>query len=449
MLDPFAEHSKTSMGEHLSDFIDHLRTRGVDAKQVRQAKSRLGKALADMGVRVPPDMSTEKAERFLLRLVEDEVLSAKTRNDYLGLLAQFADWGVNRERWPSNPFKCIKKLNAEVDVTRERRALTIDELRQLVEAAKVRSMENYKARCPKASPATLDRKLRQGLERSMVYKAAAMTGLRLKELRTLRWVDVGIDTDQPTLTVQAKYAKSKREDTVELSTEMAESLREWREFRRQELGRPVSGGERIFFVCQHMFEHFPKDALAAGLARADEQGEIITEDDTGRVIDFHSLRHTFSTLLSSAGVTPQVAQKLMRHADITTTMKTYTHIEVLDRRAAVEALPSMVEDSGIEEMKVAVGAENLRGARATNMQPISPPGGSVGGTSGQSRGEQEKPQNLDSAAFSKGVGAFCQSESQTDRKSPECGRRDSNPHSVTYMSLKHARLPVPPLPRGP
>lgn len=30
---------------------------------------------------------------------------------------------------------------------------------------------------------------------------------------------------------------------------------------------------------------------------------------------------------------------------------------------------------------------------------------------------------------------------------PDCGRRDSNPHSVTYMSLKHARLPVPPLPR--
>jgi len=44
------------------------------------------------------------------------------------------------------------------------------------------------------------------------------------------------------------------------------------------------------------------------------------------VLDFHSFRHTTATLLSMAGVTPRVAQSILRHAQITTTMKTYTHL---------------------------------------------------------------------------------------------------------------------------
>jgi integrase len=57
-------------------------------------------------------------------------------------------------------------------------------------------------------------------------------------------------------------------------------------------------------------------------------------------VDVHSLRHTFATLLARNGVTPSVAQKLMRHSDIRLTMNTYTHLDLADTAGAVAALPA-------------------------------------------------------------------------------------------------------------
>ena len=58
-------------------------------------------------------------------------------------------------------------------------------------------------------------------------------------------------------------------------------------------------------------------------------------------MDVHSLRHTFATMLSQAGVRPRAAQELMRHSDIRLTMSTYTHLGLVDTAGAVEALPSV------------------------------------------------------------------------------------------------------------
>ena len=42
-----------------------------------------------------------------------------------------------------------------------------------------------------------------------------------------------------------------------------------------------------------------------------------------------------------SGVSPSVAQKLMRHSDIRLTMNTYTHLDLADTASAVAALPAM------------------------------------------------------------------------------------------------------------
>src|SRR2546423_1062067 len=56
-------------------------------------------------------------------------------------------------------------------------------------------------------------------------------------------------------------------------------------------------------------------------------------------IVFHSLRHTTATLLARAKVHPSVAQKILRHADIETTLAIYTHLDgIEDMRAAVAKL---------------------------------------------------------------------------------------------------------------
>ena len=60
----------------------------------------------------------------------------------------------------------------------------------------------------------------------------------------------------------------------------------------------------------------------------------------GLFADFHGLRHLFISSLERAGVTPKMAQTLARHSDIRLTLGVYTHVELDDQTAAIEALPA-------------------------------------------------------------------------------------------------------------
>lgn len=50
------------------------------------------------------------------------------------------------------------------------------------------------------------------------------------------------------------------------------------------------------------------------------------QDQTGLTITAHQIRHGYATALFEAGVEPKVAQKLLGHAQISTTMDIYTHV---------------------------------------------------------------------------------------------------------------------------
>jgi hypothetical protein len=67
--------------------------------------------------------------------------------------------------------------------------------------------------------------------------------------------------------------------------------------------------------------------------------DVECEDDRGRVLDFHALRHTFISNLARAGVHPRNAQALARHSTIDLTMNVYTHVDLADLASDVESLP--------------------------------------------------------------------------------------------------------------
>ena len=77
---------------------------------------------------------------------------------------------------------------------------------------------------------------------------------------------------------------------------------------------------------------FRKDLKAAGIAYVDAKGEYA---------DFHSLRKTFGTMLTLAGVPQRVVMELMRHSDMRLTAKTYTDAGMLPSDATVASLPSL------------------------------------------------------------------------------------------------------------
>ncbi len=82
-----------------------------------------------------------------------------------------------------------------------------------------------------------------------------------------------------------------------------------------------------------------------------------------RALRFHDLRHTAATLMLKAGVDPHRVQRIVRHGDVSTTTRTYAHLNVDDLRGAVLApwLAPPVELAAVEREaapKVAVGAES-------------------------------------------------------------------------------------------
>jgi integrase len=73
-----------------------------------------------------------------------------------------------------------------------------------------------------------------------------------------------------------------------------------------------------------------------------------------RKMRFHDLRHATATLLLRAKVDAHRVQRILRHANINTTLGTYGHLDVEDLREAINALPAGPEVPAIEPL-VAVG----------------------------------------------------------------------------------------------
>ena len=73
----------------------------------------------------------------------------------------------------------------------------------------------------------------------------------------------------------------------------------------------------------------------------EETDFLMYKDREGRFADFHALRHTTGSFLAAGGVSPKVAQAVMRHSDINLTMSTYSHAYREDEAKAAESLPDL------------------------------------------------------------------------------------------------------------
>jgi len=90
--------------------------------------------------------------------------------------------------------------------------------------------------------------------------------------------------------------------------------------------------------------NMPSVSMAAIMIKKDlAAAKIAYRDESGRDIDFHSLRHTFCSNLALAGVHPTVAQQLARHADIKITMKYYTHVLHESKVKAIDSVSVLTQ----------------------------------------------------------------------------------------------------------
>ena len=312
VVDRFAAHRRAPLAEHLSDFKTNLLDKGNTAKHANLVHKRAEAVVKACGCVRIGDVSASRVQSYLAQRRRSG-LSIQTSNFYLQAAKQFFGWLVADRRTDDNPLAHLKGQNVKLDRRHDRRALELEELQRLIEAT-VAGPQHHRMTGP---------------DRAMLYKMAVSTGLRANELATLTWASLDFEGPEPSVTVLAGYSKHRREDLVYLPLELAQDLAEWR-IQRQDAG----DADKVFATFD------PK--RGAKMIRKDlELAGIPYKDSSGKVADFHSLRHTCATLLVKAGVDPKVVQLFVRHSTIGLTMDRYTHMRVADQRGALKALPTL------------------------------------------------------------------------------------------------------------
>ena len=345
-----SQHARTLLEDHFAAFDTRQHARGMDDKYRGNTLRSLRRVAADCGFRVFADLRAEPFETWLVARTEAGS-SARTRNLARESWLVFLNWCVETGRLTVNPFAGLSKANAKADPRRQRRPLSEDELGRLLAVARTRPLDaklainrgerkgQAGARLTDATRAALDR---AGRERALVYKTLVLTGLRKSELGSITVGQVNLD-DRPHIVLAAADEKARRGALVPLRADLADDLRNWLTERldetqskarlaRQPIPAALPSDALLFCIPLHLIRNLKKDLTAAG---------IPVRDGQGFVIDLHSMRHTLATMLAKGGVTPRVAQEMMRHSDPRLTANVYTTLSMADTRSALDSLPSL------------------------------------------------------------------------------------------------------------
>jgi len=464
LTDPFAAHRSSPLTAHLDDFAAHLRAKGDTEEHVRQTVGRARALFDGCGFKVSGDVDSSQAAEWLTALRQSgpsiaipvgmaeftpaqaasllgisgtAVRSAVSRhgltaegqgkarkypratvealvdlssrgagpqtvNHYVRAVRGFFRWMVRAKRLRSNPLDTLSLLNTQTDVRHGRRELTADELRALLAATRAS-----------------DRTFRglTGEERFHLYLTAATSGFRASALANLTPADFDLKADPTTVTLAARFNKSRKQRVQPIPSEVGVELRKF--LKTKPADCPVWGGT---WAKDHRgAEMIRGDLEAAGIAYA------VEGPDGAEHADFHSLRHSFLTLGGRSGIDLRTLQELAGHSKPELTAR-YSHRRLYDLAGAIGKLPNIIPTDGLEKASLkATGTDPVctqlarTPCKSEQLQSSAGKSGGAGGT------ENEMKQPL----VSQGFGLL---QSTADISSLERGRRDSNPQPPDRQS---------------
>jgi integrase len=376
LADPYVDSKKRPLGDHLNDFSSALKAKGDSSGHVALTVSRIKAVFDATGVVWLADLDAARTADFLtalrvdhppvelptdresFRMVEVAGLlgikpssvtkaiqrngleatgagkarrfprgtvqaladrlargaSPETVNHYVRALRSFGRWLVRSHRWGSNPFDTLVLLNTSTDRRHDRRELDANELRQMLEATRntTRSFRGL-----------------TGPDRWALYLTACATGFRVRALAGLKPGDFDLSANVPAVVLPARLAKNKKAKIQPLPSDVADALREY--LADKQPGRPIwSGGWK-----DDAAEMIRGDLASVGVSYT------VNGPDGPLYADFHSLRHSYLTLLGRGGVDLRTAQELAGHSTPTLTAR-YSHRRLHDLAGAVEKLPKLL-----------------------------------------------------------------------------------------------------------
>lgn len=222
------------------------------------------------------------------------------------LLRTFMVW-VSRRQGTPNPFQHLQVPSLHEEPT----WLTREEFAQLLAGGE--SPERVK-------PGTVERD-------RLVLTALLFTGLRRSELIAVRWADIDLDRERPSLLV--RRAKGGRHRRQPLPLQLSKELRCWRELRR------ASTADHVF--CGLTGRRLAASALQRIIARA------ASRVDLKKRVTTDTMRDTAATWLRQAGAGRRLVAEYL--GVVTSPISRYADVESEDMRAAVQSLADYAIDN--------------------------------------------------------------------------------------------------------
>jgi integrase len=362
----------------LADAAPPRRTGRVERERiVQRLADRLGSArLADL---------TRDRAQSALAVLRAAGLSLQTLNHHRAACRAFTRWAWKDDRTAEDALIGLSGYNAKEDRRHDRRTLSVDELRRLIEAAH----------------RGVPYRQMTGPTRALCYRLAVATGLRYSEIVSITPGSFDLSADAPTVIVAAAYTKNGEPATLPLPADLAADM------------VPLLAG------MPPEAPVFPLPDKGAKMLRADlAVAGIPYRDASGLVFDFHSLRCQCVTLADAAGVSPRVVQRMMRHSTLELTGR-YTRPRMNDLAGATAALP--VLRPAAPEPMAATGLEvQPIGDRLAHHLPTGGDGsGRIGADTG-GKATRENPPPMDhNPLLVAGLDALGRVESATGGSTPD------------------------------
>ncbi len=312
------------LSDHLAEFVASLAAKSDDPKHVTQTKTYATRFLDIGPIERVSDLNPSVVSRVLATL-KDRGLSPRTLNAHVTAIKALSRWLHRDGRSSDDPLATVGKFNEQADRRHDRRTIGIDEVRRLIQAARV------------GDPF----RLISGPDRALCYRLAISTGLRYAEIASITPASFALEVPSPTVTVAAAYTKNGDPATLHLPHDLVDDLVAW--LATKPPGLPV----------------FPLPEKGAAMLRVDlDAAGIPYRDAAGLVFDFHALRCQHATLLDLAGVSPRVVQRMMRHSTLELTGR-YTKPRAVDLERATAALPDLTSASARPDSLAMTGTDPI------------------------------------------------------------------------------------------
>ena len=274
-----------------------------------------------MGSRPVTAVDTDDVEASSAALLK-KGLAPKTVRNMLGFLHQVFEHAIALKLIRDNPVRHAEKPDAKkASSNQDIQFLTVSQLeaviREIPDEPVIRepnpTRKGRRGPSPPPSPDVLGPVLR------VIILTAAMTGLRMSELRGLRWRDV--DWSAQRIRVRNTYVRHDHDTDgkSELSTKRSVPMTTL-------LAGLLDGWSQRTVFCGDLdlvFAH-PQTGKPPDRSKVLKRFKAACKDAKVPVIRFHDLRHTFGTRLAASGVPLRTIQEFMGHADTKTT-QIYVH----------------------------------------------------------------------------------------------------------------------------